>query len=224
MSCEIVEVILNPDQRKKHTEHLFRLDGLKDVVEKPDACYCALPLSDVPVGTRDDLIKTDNIIRKAIEDAGLDVWDPIEGANPWYTLEHDPQEVYDMDSKNVMCSRFFCFINIGPATGAGIEQQKAIMLNKISVIITKAGIYTTRMSTGARRCIILEYNDLEKQKGQITEVFRLLTQYEPGIGTCSIHGNALLGFSDSSVVCLKGLIEEKFPELQYNFDQYRKSK
>jgi len=224
MKCKIEEILLNPEQRKKHIENLLALDGIGHIEEIRDGIYCAVPLTGAPIELRKFIEGEHEKIKTCIRKAGLKIYDPKDsGMNPWVGIKERPQVVYDADTNQVVTPRFFEFTNIFPTTGGGIEQQKAITFVKIPVVIVKDGTYTSRMSTGARRIILLEYKDAEQQQEEITEVFFTLRNYEIGIGTCSVHGNTLIGFSGKETVCLPGLIEEKFPTLKYNFDKYIKS-
>jgi len=225
MQCKITKVILDPKQRKGHIKNLLRIDGLKNIKENPNGCYCALPLTGIPENQREKIEKKHEIIKQCIKDAGLQIFDPKDApGNPWHGLRDiRPEQLYDTDIIQLVTPRFFEFTNVAATTGGGIELQKAITYNNITVVVVKKGVFTSRMSTGARRIILIEYNDLEKEREDIKNVFLRLKQYEPCIGECSVHGNTLLGFKDDKVVCLKGLIEEKFPGLVYDFDIYLKN-
>jgi hypothetical protein len=222
MACKIEKVLLNPEERLKHVMQLLMLDGLGDITENKNGIYCAIPLTGAPPEKRGFIEQEHDKIKACIRKAGLEIYDPKDlGTNPWIKLKGRPQEVYDLDTLQVVTPKFFEFTNVYPSTGAGIEEQKAISYGKIAVIVTKAGIYTSRMATGARRTILIEYDDAEVQQEEITGVFKTLKEYNSGMGTCSMHGNTLLGFSGSEKpVCLQGLIANKFPSLVYNFDKY----
>jgi hypothetical protein len=222
MECRIEKVLLSPDERSAYISNLLRLDGLGAIEEKRDAVYCAIPLTGASKDERTFIGEEHDKIKRCIMKADLSIYDPKEtGTNPWLRIAGRPQEVYDLDTIQVVTPKFFEFTNVYPSTGAGIEQQKAITYLKIPVIVTKAGVYTSRMSTGARRTILIEYSDAEAQQDEIAGVFKRLRRYEPGIGMCTVHGNTLLGYSDSQApVCLSGLMEEQFPGLVYNFDKY----
>lgn len=225
MKCEIKEVLLNPEQRERHIESLLRLDGLGSIKEVRDGIYCAVPLTGAPVDMRNFIHEEHEKIKECIKNAGLKIYDPKDAPqNPWIKITDKPQMVYDTDTLQVVTPRFFEFTNVFPTTGGGIEEQKAINYVKIPVVVVKNGTYTSRMSTGARRIILLEYDNAKKQQKEITDVFLTLRKYEPGIGICSFHGNTLLGFSKSGeTFCLPGLVEDLFPQLTYNFDKYVKS-
>jgi hypothetical protein len=214
-------VILDPQQREQHVRSLLKLDGL-EVREDTKACYCALPLTGAAPEMRKLIEEEHDKIKACISRAGLRIYDPKDsGTNPWIKLEGKPQDVYDLDTIQVVTPRFFEFTNLYPSTGAGIEEHKAISYVKIPVIVTKSGMYTSRMSNGARRVILIEYENADSQQDDITGVFKTLGGYEPGIGLCSMHGNTLIGFCDGKdPLCLPGLVASKFSGLAYNFDKY----
>lgn len=223
MACQIKEITLNPELRERHIAHLLKIEGLEEIKEDINACYCAVPLTVVNEKERETITKEHDIIKQCIQSAGIKIFDPKDAlGNPWSGIKHRPEEIYDVDTIEVVTPRFFEFTNVAASTGAGIEQQKAIMYNKIAVIIVKSGVFTSRMSTGARRTILIEYKNIDESREDIKSVFQTLKQFNPGAGICSIHGNTLLGFRNSEVVCLKGLIKEQFPQLTYNFDKYIK--
>ncbi|MEM7825606.1 MAG: hypothetical protein QW412_01965 [Candidatus Aenigmatarchaeota archaeon] len=222
MKCEVEKVLLHPEDRLEYTERLLELDGLGMIEENKNGIYCAVPLTGAPPEKRKFIEEEHEKIKHCINKAGLEIYDPKDaGMNPWLKIEDYPQKVYDADTFQLVKSRFFEFTNIYPSTGAGIEQQKAIMYVKIPVIVTKSGIFTSRMSTGARRIILIEYNDAQSQKDDITSLFKTLREFEPGVGMCRVHGNTLIGYSESEKpVCLPGLIQELFPVLVYDFNKY----
>jgi len=222
MKCEIEKILLNSEQRLVHIEKLLELDGLEDVVENRNGIYCAVPLTGAPEEKRKFIEDEHEKIKTCIKEAGLEIYDPKDAPqNPWLKITDLPTTVYDQDTLQVVTPKFFEFTNVYPSTGAGIEQQKAIMYLKIPVIVNKAGVYTSRMSNGARRSIVIEYNDAVSEKEEITSLFKTLMKFEPGIGMCKLHGNTLIGYSDSkNPVCLPGLIDELYPSLVYNFSKY----
>lgn len=225
MECTIESVLLNPEQRSEHIKRLLELDGLVISEEMVDGIYTALPLTGATDEMKIFIEKEHEKIKECINDSGLRIYDPKDAAdNPWRSLKSEPTYVYDVDTIQVVTPRFFEFTNVFPSTGAGVEEQKAITYIKIPVVITKSGIRTSRMSTGARRIILIEYEDAVAQRNEIASVFKTLRAYEPGIGNCSIHGNTLLGFAgNDEPICLPGLIGDKFPSLVYNFEKYKTS-
>lgn len=222
-------------------ETLERLDDL----ESEGYCYASLPLTGndnkrfMEKGSdldkryqqmlkirREELLKDHEAIKECIRNAGLRIYDPAEAPfNPNLGLTGKPTDVYRVDQLMVTAALFFSMTNLLASTGAGMEEKTAIDLAKMPVIITKKGVYVSRMSTGAERIILVEYGDIEREAPDITTVFNELQKYNPGAGVCERHGNALLGFKKMGLgpVCLKGLVEEEIaPRLKYDFSRYQK--
>lgn len=194
-------------------------------VESADCCYSGLALTKVEDPRQKEILFSEHqVLKEAIRDAGLMNYDPCEAPfNPHSKVADAPQVVYDIDNLMVAAAQFFTFTNLDASTGGGMEIRTATMYNKMPVVVCKKGNYVSRMSTGARRIVLLEYDDIKAQKGLITDVFGTLREFHPGIGECSKHGNTLLGYaSNGQTVCLPGLIEKKFPMLKYDFDAYRR--
>jgi hypothetical protein len=220
------------DATREKLEKILRfLSGIRQrvgegsFIEDKDSCYCGLPLSKVPEEDRNTVIAEHLTIKRYIEQAGLRTYDPAEAPfNPQGELVGVPQEIFDVDNLMVLASKFFEFTNIEASTGAGIEQRTAMLHGKMPIVMAKKGVYVTRMSTGARRILLLEYDDVEAAGERLTGFIGELKRFTPGIGTCRVHGNALIGFENGakSPVCLHGLSEELLPDMQYDFEAYRK--
>lgn len=226
MGCN-VRVILSKDSRRRYFYEMLRMDGLPRTEERKDACYCGLPLSHVPDRIRSVLFQEHNKIKEAIQKAGITAYDPADAPfNPQLSRTDPPEKVYTTDILKLAECGFFTFTNMVSSTGSGIEQAKAHSLVKPVIVFVKgskdSGFYVSRMSTGMTRTFVVEYSDVEKVSSSITKLFRTLKSYEFGVGNCTIHGNVLTGFRQKEKVCLKGLFEEKFPELQYRFEKYRR--
>lgn len=194
-------------------------------VEDESSCYCGLPLTKVPKENRERLIRDHLKIKGYIEKAGILTYDPAEAPfNPQQGLVDDPRSIFDIDNLMVISSRLFEFTNIDASTGAGIEEKTAITYNKMPLVLVKKGIFSSRMSTGARRIILLEYDDIDSVGYEFTNFVETLKTFNPGVGTCRTHGNTLIGFEDGtkSPVCLEGLAEEILPGMKYDFDAYLK--
>jgi hypothetical protein len=220
-------------------ERIENLDSLM-CLEARDCCYAGLPLTPndnkrfietefeaaykrmVDRRTK-ELREIHEGVKACIFSAGLTIYDPAEAPfNPNKGLVGTPQDIYDVDQLMVMSAKFFSMTNVMGSTGAGIEEKTAIEMNKFPVILTKKGVYVSRMSTGARKIILLEFSDISKDSADITAVFKELQKYEPGIGVCSKHGVDLLGFKGDNPVCLRGEIAYAFPNLVYDFSQFTK--
>ena len=192
-------------------------------IEAPDCCYSGLALTGVPDELK-PVVETDHmLIKQAVKGAGLRNYDPAEAPfNPQNKLVGEPQEVSDVDILMVVASQFFTFTNLSASSGGGMEERTANLYNKFPFIMTKKEMYVSRMTTGARRVMVLEYTDMKDQLQLVTDVIGTVRRYQPGVGTCSHHGNTLLGFKDDNVICLPGLLEKEFSDLRYDFAQYKK--
>lgn len=207
-------------------EHIRQNMRVTGFIESPDCCYSGLALTKVEDPRQQEILFGEHeVLKQAIKGAGLKNYDPCEAPfNPQSQVTDTPQDVYDVDNLMVAAAQFFTFTNLDASTGGGMEIRTAMTYNKMPLVVCKKGNYISRMSTGARRVILLEYDDIRAQQGLITDVIGTLREYEPGIGECSKHGNTLLGYDKKTgtPVCLPGLIERKFPTLQYDFEAYRK--
>jgi hypothetical protein len=88
-------------------------------------------------------------------------------------------------------------------------------------VFVKRDNFVSRMTTGARRVIVVEYDDMKAQKDEVTGLISMLREYEIGVGDCRQHGNTLVGFKDGKTICLPGLVQEKFPHFTYDFARYK---
>ncbi len=227
---------------------LNRIASVKelDEIESNENCYSALPLtpndnrrfleqedqtfreaySRLTERRKQELLEEHRAVKDCIRNAGLKTYDPAEAPfNPNMGLIGGPTDIYDVDQLMVAASRFFSMTNLLASSGAGMEEKTAIDLAKFPVILTKKGVYVSRMSTGPGKIILLEFGDIKTDAPEITSVFRELKNYEPGAGICERHRNTLLGFRNRSTepICLKGLIEDQMaPNLRYDFDQFKK--
>ncbi|MBW2963579.1 hypothetical protein KY306_02285 [Candidatus Woesearchaeota archaeon] len=193
-------------------------------IESPDSCYSGLALTGVKGAEKDALLEDHFLIKEAIQEGGVQKnYDPAEAPfNPQEQLVGEPQEVSDIDTLMVISSMFFTGTNLAASTGLGTEIRTANIYNKFPIEFVKKGIYVSRMGTGARRVIVLEYQDLKKQKPQVVDVIGRLREFSPGVGTCPVHGNTLVGFRDGQTTCLPGLIQKEFPQFNYDFSHYQK--
>jgi hypothetical protein len=223
-----LQIVQEKENLEKILGFLSKIRGRVDsgkFIEDCLSCYCGLPLSKVPEEKRAQLISDHLKIKSYIEAAGLTTYDPAEAPfNPQGELIGQPQEIFDVDNLMVLVSKFFEFTNLEASTGAGIEQRTAMTYNKVPLIITKRGEYVTRMSTGARRIILLEYDNIDSIAEEFTDFIRILKEFSPGTGICKSHGESLIGFENGSKspVCLHGLAEYHLPHMKYNFDNYKK--
>ncbi len=198
--------------------------------ERTNYCYCALPLTGVGFEEQKLFKKEHMGIRDAIEKAGIKIYDPVEAPfNPQYGLIGGDGEVSDVDALMVLTSRFLEFTNVDKTTGCGIEERGATAYYKIPLIMIPEQIwkkkerFPSRLSTGTRRVIPIEYSNLEKDGADITQIFEMLKEFKGlGVGNCSVHGNMITGYENGKPVCLRGLVEYTFPKFKYDFTKYLK--
>ena len=218
--------ILESDAEKNREMIVFLDNVAKNLeetgfLELSDCCYSALALSGVKEDERDSLLEDHYMIKEAVVSAGLRNYDPSEVPfNPQHQLIGAPQDIFDTDLLMVAASRFFTFTNLAASSGSGIEERSANIYVKMPLIFMKKGNYVSRMTTGARRVVLVEYDNLATQKGEVIDVISRMREFTPGVGTCTEHGNTLVGFRNGQSVCLPGLIEKEHPNLRYDFNQY----
>lgn len=225
MGCVVTKVRMDPSERRQWIRHNLWLDGLpEDLKENPKGVYCAVPLTQLPPEEYQFVSTEHDKIKRAIVSAGFEIYDPKDsGTNPQVKLEGTPQEVYSKDTLQVVSAKIFEFTNLARSTGTGQEEEKAVRYVRAPVIVTKKGVYTSRMSTGSIRVVVIEYDDAEVQHDAISGVFSMIGDFGLGVGDCEQHGNTLLGFGArglAGAVCLPGLIAEQFPSLVYDFDAH----
>lgn len=156
---------------------------------------------------------------KVLGKAGITAYDPGSSpTSPDLSLTTTPQEIYRHDIQKIAGARYFVGHHVIASTGQGIEMEKAQMYVKVSVILMDANIRITRMQP--HRTIYLQYTDFEKDEERFVSVFRLLQQYDPGMGF-SGDRPVLLGFEKKSgrIVDLEQEVYMAFPDLKYTFDQ-----
>lgn len=180
-----------------------------------------------------DLMNNHHKIKGIIESTGLVTYDPAEAPfNPQGELVGSPQDIFDVDNLMVLASKFFEFSNLAASTGAGIEERTSMLYGKFPFIMVKKGTYVTRMSTGARRIMLLEFGSehgsLDAAADDFADFITALKGLTPGVGHCKKHGNALTGYDNVKLgqkygapVCIHGLAEEMLPGMQYDFEAYR---
>ena len=213
-----IEVVMDPEQRQRYLDGILRLDGLSHVEEDPNAAYCPISLTTTPEELKPYVKSRQTILKGVLEKAGITAYDPGTAPySPDINLTAQPNEVYLVDSGKVAGARFFVGHNLLASSGQSIESEKAKTFNRISVILMDKSIRVSRMQP--HRAIYLQYDNFEKQAPDFVEVFKVLKNYEPGMG---FNGNVpvLLGFEKSgkAIVDLEELIYQKFPHLQYKYD------
>ncbi|MBN1385438.1 hypothetical protein JW968_00495 [Candidatus Woesearchaeota archaeon] len=221
--CEVQATIDKYKGITSFLDDILQHLGDTGFLEAEDACYSGLALTGVAKDKMPNLLADHERIKAAVVSAGLRRYDPAEAPfNPQHKLVGLPQEVFDIDNLMVAASRFFTFTNLAASSGGGMEERTAIAYNKMPIIIMKKGEYTSRMTTGARRVLLFEYSDIKAQFNELVDFISEARSYSPGIGTCSEHGNTLVGFREGDHLCLPAHMERKFPSVKYDFSQYQK--
>ncbi|MBI4020831.1 MAG: hypothetical protein HY369_01170 [Candidatus Aenigmarchaeota archaeon] len=213
-----ITVILDPEQRQAHVRRLLELEGLGDVEEDTHTAYCPISLTNTPDDLKAYLRTRQAVLAdRVLAPAGIHAYDPGSAPfSPDRNLTTRPDEVYTTDSGKIASARYFTGHHLVPSTGLGIELEKAKTLGRVSVILADRAIRVSRMQP--HRTIYLEYTNFTDQADEFIPVFRLLQEFEPGIG---LNGPtpALLGFErgSSRIVDLEELVYQEFPQLQYHW-------
>lgn len=214
-----ITVLLNPSQRQKYLDELLQLDGLAHIKENPVAAYCPISLTLTPDDLKPILQSRQAVLMNTIlQPAGIVAYDPSTAPySPDTNLVSLPNEVYAVDSGKILGARYFVGHNLIASTGQGVECEKAKTFNRVAVILMDKNIRVSRMQP--HRTIYLQYDNFEQEASSFIPLFKLLTEYEPGMG---FHDRlpVLLGFhkKSSEVVDLEELVYRRFPTLQYRYD------
>ena len=214
----MITVSLDPQQRKQYIDNLIKLDGLSHIEEDPEAVYCPISLTQTPKELKPHLFSRQKSLMEVLEAAGLKAYDPSTAPySPDIDPKHDPKKVYVVDSAKIVGARFFVGHNIIASTGYGVEAEKSKTYNRVSVILMDKSIRVSRMQP--HRTIYLQYDNFENIKEDLIKIFKLLKEYEPGMG---FNGNmpVLIGFEKSTgeIVDLEELVYTTFPHLKYKYD------
>jgi hypothetical protein len=220
-SSQNIEVKIGPHNRDQYLKNLMELEGLEGTHEDPKAAFCAIFLTSTPTELKGQISYEQQIIMDILGSAGITPYAPSTAPySPDLGTTVYPNIVYRANLNKVASTRFFVANNVLPSTGLGVEWQTAKTFNRIPIILMNKNIRTSRMQPN--RTICLEYKKLKSQAHNIANVFRLLQQYEPGMGFVrDEQGNkipTLLGFdSMGKAVNLEQLVYEQFPQLQYKY-------
>jgi hypothetical protein len=212
-------ITLNPDQRQQYLDDLLLKDGIGHIQEDPTAAYCPISLTQTPEEIKPFVAARQNfLMQEVLAQAGITAYDPSSAPfSPDKNLTTLPQEIYMVDSGKIAGARFFVGHNLTASTGFGVELEKAIKFNRLAVILTDANIRVSRMQP--HRVIYLQYDNFAKQAAEFVPVFKMLADYEPGMGFAGDEP-ILLGFKKDTqeVVNLEELIYSHFPSLKYVYD------
>lgn len=213
-----IKVVMDPQQRIEYIDKLLALDGLSHIEENPTAAYCPISLTSTPDELKTALQSRQNILMNNIlKNAGITAYDPASAPySPDKKIDYQPNEIYAADSGKIVGARFFVGHNILPSTGQGIEAEKAKFYNRIVVMLMDKNVRVSRMQP--HRAIYLEYSNFEEEADQFIPLFRMLQDYEPGIG---FNGSipALLGFEKKGqkIIDLEEQTYKEFHQLQYKY-------
>ena len=214
-----MKILLNPRQRQAYLRQLLEQDGMSSVVEDTSAAYCPISLTSTPAEMKQVVAQRQRLlVDEVLAQVGITGYDPNSAKySPDKDLSHLPQEIYVHDSGKILSCRYFVGFNLIPSTGMGVETEKAVRFNRIAVMLHDVNVRVSRMQP--HRVIYLQYHNFARQVEQFQEVFRLLQQYEPGMGLVGDEP-VLLGFhrETDEAVNLEELVYSTLPDLQYQFD------
>ena len=213
-----IKVVLDPEQRIKYLDYLLSIDGLSNINEDVHAAYCPISLTSTPQELKSSIFSRQQCLsEKVLQPVGITAYDPSSAPySPDKNLISQPNEIYLVDSMKIAGARYFVGHNILPSTGFGVELEKAKTFNRISVIFLDKNIRVSRMQPN--RTIYLQYNNFEKQSKDFCDVFKLIKEFEPGIGFCD-NIPVLLGFrNNESPIDLESTVYNEFPHLQYQYN------
>lgn len=213
-------VVLDPEQRRSYLEQMLAMEGLHGIVEDEHAAYCPISLTSTPEEAKQALQeRQDMLMKNVLAPEGITAYDPSSAPfSPDKGLSTQPNVIYAVDSGKIASARFFVGYNILPSTGFGSEYEKAKTLNRIGVILLDENIRVTRMQPHRLIYLSIEHGFAGDIRS-LRQVFRMLQQYDPGVG---FNGSVpvLLGFDKQSqdMVDLEEAVYQNFPHLQYQFD------
>jgi len=214
-----IRVVMDPEQRQKYIDMLLGLDGMSHIKEDENAAYCTVSLTSTPDDLKPHIQRRQSILMDdVLARVGIKAYDPGSAPfSPDKDLKTQPNTIYTIDSGKLLGARYFTGHNILPSDGKSIEAEKAKVFNRMSVILMDKSIRVSRMQP--HRTIYLQYTDFEGQADDIRDVFKMLMDYNPGMG---FNGNlpVLLGFekAGTKIVDLEEEVYKEFPHLQYRFD------
>ncbi len=214
-----LKIILDESSRDRYIDDLLAKDGLSHIKENITAAYCPISLTQTPIEIKDSVLHRQNtLMEQVLSKAGISAYDPSTAPySPDTNLISLPQEVYLVDSAKIAGARFFVGHNLTASTGFGVELEKAIKFNRIAVILMDENVRVSRMQP--HRVIYLQYHNFELQASDFVEVFKILLDYDPGMGFDEKEA-VLIGIHKKTkeIVNLEQLIYKKFPHLKYEYN------
>lgn len=214
-----ISIQVHAKDRQLYLQQLLEQDGLDQISEDSQAAYCPISLTQTPEQVKPYVLERQRLlIEKVLAPAGITGYDPSTAPySPDTNLKSLPQEIYLVDTGKLVGARYFVGHNLLPSTGFGVEVEKASRFNRVAVILFDTHIRVSRMQP--HRVIYLQYENFEKQVAEFAEVFKLLSQYDPGMGFVGKEA-VLLGFQQQTgeVVNLEQLVYHRFPQMTYQYD------
>ncbi len=213
-----LRILLDSSSRQQYIDDLLSKDGLSHVQEDPLAAYCPISLTQTPQEIKEYIGNRQSVLmNKVLAASGIKAYDPGSAPfSPDKNLTTLPQEIYLVDSEKIVGARYFVGHNLTASTGFGVELEKAIKFNRIAVILMDSRIRVSRMMP--HRVIYLQYHDFEKQVDDFINVFKLLSEYNPGMGfddkEAVLTGSPKKG---GDTVNLESLVYSNFPDLKYQY-------
>lgn len=214
-----ITIQVHAKDRQLYLQQLLEQDGLGQISEDTQAAYCPISLTQTPEQVKPYVLERQRLlIENVLAPVGITGYDPSTAPySPDTNLKSLPQEVYLVDTSKLVGARYFVGHNLLPSTGFGVEVEKASRFNRVAVILFDRHIRVSRMQP--HRVIYLQYKNFEKQVVEFVEVFKLLSQYDPGMGFVGKEA-VLLGFHQQTgeIVNLEQLVYQRFPHLKYQYD------
>lgn len=204
-------------ERQENQARILRHYGIEPIKEQENYAYCPLPLTGAPQELKPELTRRQEILKEILQEAGIESYDPNTAPlSPEKNLTGTPEEVYNTDAKKVALGRMLVGNLMIPSTGTGVEWELASEMGKLPIMLVDRKVRISRMQ--GPRTITLAYDDLEEQKEEFIEVFKLIRQCPHRIG---LDGNKPCFFYEDekgNYLRLDYLIFSRFPHLKYQFD------
>ena len=220
-----IRVVLNPEQRQRHIEHLLALDGLSEVREDRQIGYGIIALTGLGVNVSpiNEEIKTflgsrQSILAAAMAGSGITLYDPASAPfSPDKDLQSQPNQIFMVDSARVANARHVTLSDVLPTTGGGIELEKARRMGKFLYVFHDCNIRTSRMQPD--HAFHLSVENFSGRKNELADLFAFVNEYDPAIGfdegvpsMLGVHRHT------GKIVNLEKEVRQHFPQLSYQYD------